>query len=146
MANTRMSYGCAVLMGAGRYVVNGPVCGHITGGNMKIATIIIVVLVNAHMVSDEAWSVTKHKYEEHQIPIPEENKCPRCAKPFGQKTKLMRHLLICNTDDYPFPCAECNKKFRQKGFPHAAQTAGPSQSWGKYRKILLCMSCLRYQI
>ena len=45
-----MSYGCAVLMGAGRYVVNGPVCGHITGGNMKIATIIIVVLVNAHMV------------------------------------------------------------------------------------------------
>lgn len=38
------------MMGAGRYVVNGPVCGHITGGNMKSATIIIVVLVNAHMV------------------------------------------------------------------------------------------------
>ena len=64
--------------------------------------------------SDEAWSVTKHKYEDHQIPIPEENKCPRCAKPFGQKSKLTRHLLTCNTDDYPFPCAECNKKFRQK--------------------------------
>ena len=64
--------------------------------------------------SDEAWSVIKHKYTDHQIPIPEANKCPRCEKPFGQKVKLARHLVICKTDDHPFICETCNKKFRQK--------------------------------
>ena len=52
--------------------------------------------------SDEAWSVIKHRYRDHQVPIPKANKCPHCAKAFGQKNKLTRHLLTCNTDDYPF--------------------------------------------
>ena len=44
----------------------------------------------------------------------EENKCPHCAKAFGQMSKLTKHLVMCQTDAQPFACSECGKDFRQK--------------------------------
>ena len=61
--------------------------------------------------SDEKWSVVKHKFNIHNVPMPEENKCPRCTKAFGQMSKLTKHLVTCQTDARPFACIECGKDF-----------------------------------
>ena len=64
--------------------------------------------------SDEKWSVVKHKFNDHNIPMPEENKCPRCTKAFGQMSKLTKHLVTCQMDAQPFACSECGKDFCKK--------------------------------
>ena len=64
--------------------------------------------------SDEKWTVVKHKFNIHNIPMPEENKCPCCAKAFGQMSKLGKHLVTCQTMHIPLHAVSVVKIFTKK--------------------------------
>ena len=64
--------------------------------------------------SNEKWSMVKHKFNDHNIPMLEENKCPRCAKAFGQMSKLTKHLVTCQTDARPLNAVNVVKIFTIK--------------------------------
>ena len=92
--------------------------------------------------SDEKWSIVKHKFNIHNVPMPEENKCPRCAKAFGQMSKLTKHLVTCQTDVRPFACSECGKDFRQKeSFTRHMKQEHPKEGEDNAKYYCICQIC-----
>ena len=67
--------------------------------------------------TDEITTLPQHVQNIHKRkPVAEvasqQIKCPNCKKPFSQKGKMRKHLLICGNQDKPFPCSECDEAFR----------------------------------
>ena len=92
--------------------------------------------------SDEKWSIVKHKFNIHNIPMPEENKCPHCTKAFGQMSKLTKHLVMCQTDAQPFACSECGKDFRQKeSFTRHMKQEHPKDGEDNSKYFCICQIC-----
>ena len=95
-----------------------------------------------YYVSDEKWNVVKHKFNIHNVPMPEENKCPHCAKAFGQMSKLKKHLVMCQTDARPFACIECGKDFRQKeSFTWHMKQEHPKDGEDNAKYFCICQIC-----
>ena len=92
--------------------------------------------------SDEKWSIVKHKFNNHNIPMPEENKCPCYTKAFGQMSKLTKHLVTCQTDARPFECSECGKDFCQKeSFHWHMKQEHPKDGEDNLKYYCICRIC-----
>ena len=65
--------------------------------------------------SDELWNINMHRQKKHDIPLPDDQKCPKCDQGFGQIGKYKAHIITCQTDTRPFVCQICEETFRQRG-------------------------------
>ena len=74
--------------------------------------------------SDELWNINMHRQKKHDIPLPDDQKCPKCDQGFGQIGKYKAHIITCQMDTRPFVCQICEETFRQRGTytRHEAET------------------------